>query len=212
VKQESIQSQSRLGVRLRFQFGLEQLTYTLRDRTGELQFSVPYEAINILAPTRFVSNNRPFVRRLYFIPVILVVASLILSKFDKPLSGGLAVLGVASIVGIVGGAFFRLFAIKYTMLVMSPKPPGIATNKIKIIDDASHSVILEEIKTRWRARMRDLHGSVNFVNDPDKELAKFGWLKQQGVVTEEEYREAVEKLRAYVVGIQSKQQADRSLN
>jgi hypothetical protein len=107
--------------------------------------------------------------------------------------------------------FMKLFAIKYTMLPMRPQPPGSGKQLIRIIDGKSHATILERIKTRWKARLKQLHGAINFSNDVNKEIAKFTWMKDHAIITEGEYSEAVGKLRAYALQNRT-EPAERTLN
>src|SRR5215469_80597 len=64
--------QGKLGTRLTFQFG-EQLTYTLRDHSGEREFAVPYQAINVLAPSMLVADDVQFFRTLLVVPIVAIV-------------------------------------------------------------------------------------------------------------------------------------------
>ena len=103
----------------------------------------------------------------------------------------IALLYVAKMLGV--------FAVKYTILPVSPMAPGVGGVPIRIMEAASHAAILDEIKTRWRGRLKQLHGGINFANDVEKEIAKFSWMKRHAIITEGEYREAVDMLRAYAL-------------
>jgi len=190
--------QRKLGVRLTFQFG-EQLTYTLRDHSGEREFAVPYQAINVLAPSTLVADDVQFFRTLFVVPILAVVACVALQATDGPLARDLGLLAAALIALLYVAKLLRVFAVKYTMLPVSPVSPGVGGLPIRIMEDARHAAILDEIKTRWRGRLKQLHGAINFANDVEKEIAKFSWMKQHAIITEGEYRDAVDKLLAYAL-------------
>src|SRR6185312_14046774 len=90
---------------------------------------------------------------------------------------------------------FGLFAVGYTLLGTSPGPGGGANNLIRIIKNKDHDAVVGEITARWKKRMRKLHSAINPANDPDKEIARFSWMKEAGVISEEELRSAVAQVR-----------------
>lgn len=211
MDEEKTVIQSKFGVRLKFQFGADQLTYSVRDQSGELQFPIYYEAINVLAPSTIVTNNDRFVRRIFAFPIAAIVASIAMTNFNKAASDGFGLLGGALIVLLLVARALKLFAIRYTMLRMSPPPAGATNHLIRIIQDKNHAAVIEEIKSRWRARIKKLHGDINFANDATKEIAKLTWLKENAVITDGEYREAVEKVQAHAMHNQL-QTAERTFN
>ena len=205
--EEKTITQSKFGVRLKFQFGVDEMTCSFRDYSGEAQFSTPYEAIDFLAPSTIITNNNRFVYRMLSIPIILaVVAGVALRSVSATLSGALILVGCVLLILQFAPKPLKLFAIKYTML-----RAGGGKNVIRIIDDKNRSAVVDEIGSRWRGRLKQLHGNINFANDLDKEIAKFAWLKENAVLTDEEYREIVDKARAHASQNQPRPM-ERSLN
>src|SRR5579872_874381 len=209
--EEKTMSQSKFGTRLIFQFAADQMAYTIRDYSGERQFSVPYESLNVLTTASLVINKVQFYRTLLVIPLIVIGISIGIQSSDRAAAQYLTLLGVVLFVVLLVGRHLKFFAVKFTTLQMTPVPPGAGTTSLMIIKDKTHSAILEEIRTRWRARIKQLHAAINFSNDASKEIAKFAWLKDRAVITDEEYREAVGKLRAYATQT-SRQPPERTLN
>ncbi len=204
-------TQRKFGTRLTFQFAADQMLYLIRDYSGERQFSVPYESINVLTPASLVVNKVQFYRTLLVIPIVTIFVSIAIQSSDRTASQYLNLLSLALFAILLIARFLKVFSIKYTTLQMSPVPPGAGTNSILIMKDKDHATILEEIKLKWKERIRQLHGSINFLNDINKEIAKFTWLKDRAVITEEEFREAVKKLQSY--GVQTQPQpSERTLN
>lgn len=208
---EKTLNQRKFGTRLTYRFAANQLTYRIRDNSGEREFSVPYESINVLNPASLVINKVQFYRTLLIVPLVIVGVSIAVQGTDKAASQYLNLIGIVLFVALLGGRYLRLFAVKFTTLQMTPTPPGAGTSSLLIIKDKSHAAVFDEIKTRWRARLRQLHGTINFANDANAEIAKFTWLKDRAVITDEEYRKAVEKLRKF--GTQAAPSAtERTLN
>jgi len=193
MSQEHVVTQRKFGARSQFQFQADRLGCAFRDHSGELQFSVPYEAIDVLDSSTLVSNN---LRLFRIISIASLFVILVLSGVTHV--GGFRSAGMTAIIGvwviaIILVRFLGLLAIRYTLLPV-PSAPG---KRIRIIAGRNHDAILNEIKTRWRARLRELHGSVNFGNDAEKEIARFAWLKQHAVITADEFQAVVERLRTY---------------
>jgi hypothetical protein len=209
--EEKALTQRRYGTRLTYRFAANQLTYTIRDYSGEREFSVPYESINVLAPASLVVNRVQFYRTLLIVPLVMVALAIAVQSTDKAASQYLTLTGIVLFIILLGGRYLRLFAIKFTTLQMAPAPPGAGTSSLLIMKDKRHAAIFDEIRTRWRTRLRQLHGSINFANDASAEVAKFTWLKDRAIITDNEYREAVEKLRKF--GVQSPPSTtERTLN
>lgn len=192
MSEERSVTQRRFGARVQFQFRADRLNCTLRDHSGELNFLVPYEAIDIFESSTLVVNNFRLLRITSVVSLLLI---LVLGSVAQ--SSGLRSAGIAVIVGVWVGAIvlvrlLGLLAIRYTLLPVTA-PPG---RKIRIMAGRDHDAILDEIKARWRERVRKLHGSINFGNDAEKELAKFAWLKRHNVITEDEFGAISERLRA----------------
>lgn len=187
-------AQHRFGVHLNFTFGTDQLTYSIRDFSGEREFSVGYEAIDVLNPSRLVVNSRQFVRGLFFIPLIGIILAVALHDVNRVMATTVTLVSVFAAIGLALARSLKLFAIKYTTLHMSPVPAAAGGHPIRVIKDHSHGAIIGEINARWKARLKQLYGSVNPANEVDKEIAKFSWLKERGVITEAECRDALQTL------------------
>jgi len=185
--------QKKFGVQLLFHFGDDKLTRTLSDYSGENQFSVFYDAIDIDDISLLTVNKSQ--RFLRFLIIITIGLSFILAstKGNHLVADVCGVLIVGSFLALIIAHCLKLLTIKYTMLRI---PNRTGTNTIQIIHDKNHDLILQEIKTRRIARMRKLYAGINFANDPNKEMQKFLWLRNNAIINELEYREAMEKLKA----------------
>ncbi len=68
---------------------------------------------------------------------------------------------------------------------------------IIIIKDSKHDKVFNEIVNRKKKLLYSLYGEINYENDPTDEINKFIWLKNQGVIDETEFKEAVRKINEY---------------
>jgi hypothetical protein len=194
--EDQIFTQARFGTKVTHRFGEYQLTYTLRDYSGEIQFSARYETITFRQPYAALVKDKPFTRRITMIAGAILLCLGLLGLFKWSLIPVIAWIAVFIFVAVNAINSTNLFATKCTMLKMVPPPPGAGKLGIRIMQDENHAAILAELEKRWVARVRKLHGAIDFSNDTKKELAKFAWLKENFVITDDEYREAVDRLNA----------------
>lgn len=195
--------QKKAGVKMVFRFDEDKLVRTHADHTGENQFSVFYEAIDIENTSGITAKNTRVYRQVLVVLLVCFGACTMLSsalKIDSYIVGFLTILFSAAIAGILIAIYFKPLSIKYTVLQI---PGKTGVNTIRIIHDRNRDAILEEIKARWMGRLRKLHGAVNFNNDLNKEVQKFRWLKDHGVISDPEYREAIAKLEKVSQGLAS---------
>jgi hypothetical protein len=187
-------SQRRFDVRLDFDFGEQKLGYRQSDQSGSREFSVPYQSIMVREPGHLTVNQNRFSRLLLVVPLILWGMGGALHHHSNDFGATVMWLGFGCFLILFAAQSFKLFAIKYTLLQMAPSPSGANGRPLLIIKDKQHDRIFEEIKDRWRECLRSLHLRVNPANAPDKEAAKFAWLKANGVIDDEEYRVAIAEL------------------
>lgn len=191
-------TQARLGTKLTYEFRDLELEYTLRDYSGELQFVVRYDAIVVPSAYSMAVRDVPFARRMVLIPLFVLSVGVAMLLFGQTAA---AVAGL--LLGIVMSLPFllirplNLFTVQCTMLPMSPAPLGAGKRHIRIMHGSAHADVLGEIRHRWTSRMRTLHAKIDFSNDADKEIAKFNWLRDSSVISEEECREAIEKIHIH---------------
>ena len=190
--------QKRFTVRLTHRFDRDRFVYTLRDFSGEVQFTPRYETILMAAPYTFIVKERRL-RTIAGLMVLLaglaaVAIMLLHAEVGGPMSIGLILLLVA----VLTAEQLGVFSAKCTMLKMEPPPPGAGPRAIRVIQDRHHDEIIGELKARWIARLRQLHLQVDPLNAPQAEQTKFNWLRDSGVISDEEHSRAVDELRSAV--------------
>ncbi|HEU5046232.1 MAG TPA: hypothetical protein VFT64_00140 [Rickettsiales bacterium] len=187
-------TQKKHGVTLKFEFGDEDALFSYNDRSGALSSRFRYEDVDVAKPTSATMRYSYFYRTGMFLYMFSLAVALLHPSFFPHLTevAGTAIDVISSVL-ILSGIALCLWRVevRYTLL-------NVADGKIRIMDGTHHDRIMEMIKTRWRARMRELHGFVNFANDREKEMQKFAWLKQIGVIDAEEFQSFTEKLRLFM--------------
>ena len=176
--------QKKLTNNTKFEFGEEKLKYTVKDKSGSQSFSTEYSSIPAEL-TELVEQNVWYRN--------VGIAWLIISGFQ--MAHWFSELGTLkiSLWLILGAVFFVIYFFAKTEYSISNTENG----RIFIIKDVKHDQILDEIYSRKKEQLLAWYGEINYSNDPNKELAKFDWLMNEGVITEAERGEAENKLRLY---------------
>ena len=185
--------QRRFGTRVELEIGDEQLRYAIRDWSGGREFFVPYEIMAVTELPSLTISNLAFYRRLALLPLALFVAS-IATINDVAVSEDFAFASLLAFAAVVAAKLLNLFSVSFTMVPANPVPQGSQGHLVRIIRDSQHDRILNDLKQRWSVRLRQLYGPVNPANDPEKERAKFKWLRDKGVISPEEFDAALERL------------------
>jgi len=190
-------TQRRFGIDLTFVFGPTQLDYTYSDPSSERRFSVPYEAINVLQPGGFVDKRNRYPGR-FVVGIMLAYIAMAAIGSQLNISSGVIVFAfIAARAGLYYFAHLNgWWATSYTVLPLTPPPPASGNLPVKVIDDKDGPRILAELKARWRDRIRARYGAVNLSNPPQDERNRFAWLREHGVITEEEYDAAIREIDA----------------
>lgn len=200
--------QSRLGIKLRYEFGPEELTYTRTDLSGTHRSSAPYEHIGLGNPSYLALNNRLFtiVSLVTAILVFIVTSTVILAYELHP---WLVVIPM----WVVPFSFLMIrlrspFSLHFVLLPVSLDALGGQGPPVWLWDDTRGQEVLNELDLKWRARLRSLYASVDPDNEAEREAAKFKWLRENDIIDEAEYQAALGEIELHcaVFG------AERSVN
>lgn len=187
--------QSRFGVTLRFEFHSEELTYTSRSPGGEHRFSTCYEHIWVRNPSYLTVNNTVFARRFFGANILTVAAICAWTWIARPPAPLAAALLLIALVVFVVIRMKSPFSVYFVLLPVSLDASGTPGYRIQVIDDESGALVIAEIAQRRRNRLRLTHAFVDSANDVERELLKFGWLKENEVIDDHEYQAALAELR-----------------
>jgi hypothetical protein len=100
------------------------------------------------------------------------------------------------------------FALHFVQLPVSADALGGQGPAIWLWDEARGQVVVDELETRWRARLRSLYAHVDPANEPEREAAKFDWLRGNEIIDEAEYQAALGEIELHC----SASGTQRSLN
>jgi hypothetical protein len=172
---------------MRFEFGEQELVYSFSSPTGTTSYNIEYEVI----PREFKRFTGPAgaARRrvvLYGLGAAVALACTI------PAPGLSHAARVFLAVGIAAALLVMGFADRWTKVTLTkfstPRGP------IEVLADGHHDEILREIAARRKAQVLWRHGQVNFFNDPNKEIAKFQFMRKNDYITEQEMNDAILKI------------------
>jgi hypothetical protein len=182
--------QSRFGYMNRFRFGEDQLTLTLRDRSGESTRSINYEAINPdSSSTLKINAGKRYSFLIALIGTALTMAIQVLCPGRVDFAMAAATVAIAAYFVLV---YRNVMTLTFTLL----PPADAAGAAIRITHDKRYDDILQRIKSGRIARLRKLHLAVNFDNAPKQEARKFKRLLDEGAISEAEYELAISQLKA----------------
>lgn len=174
--------QKRAGHRVEFQFGEESLKYSVKDPSGSTSFSLPYEEV----PDEYseLEERRVWFRNVGYIWIIIGLCDVGYrytesSKWVLPfwLLLGLACLG-----------YYYLSSTHFIVY-------NTARGRMFVIVDKKKDQVLKELGTRRSALLKKRFARVIDPSNPDRESARFEWLKQNGVISEDEYDNLMVDLR-----------------
>jgi len=177
----------RLYNRTEFTFGDDSVHYQIDDGRNRLFLDIPYRELNLKATT------------------IQSFAELAFRRYGLALAGGillgLAFMAESGFTEVEQMFLFGLVFLSLALSILSRKMkfdatlvPASGKHKILIFHDSQHDAILAEMKRRNKEQLRRFFAEVDTLNHPDIEMRRFLWLKEQGIVSEQEFSAAQLKI------------------
>ena len=192
--------QSRLGVGAAFEFEDLRLKYSFSDRTGEREFYVPYENIDVVNPAKLATNMQN--PNLGLISVALAGVFMIAGIGESyPIEPALRGLAIAMVAANLVLSWLKPRVLELTLLQLTPPAPASGGLSVRVLNDASHDAIVAEIRRRWRDRLRQMFGRVNVNEDPGKQFQRLNWLRQNDVVSQAEFHQLASELKALAAAL-----------
>jgi hypothetical protein len=173
-----------------FDFGEEELTYSFDNSRVKAGGAVPYHKI----PNRAAFRE---IKMWWFRYVaVFVVTAWVLAALHFLRMNDVADLIVVSYAAVLFLLCALLIALlrrnrRVTHIVLEPSDPI-----LYVLHDGQQNAILDEIAKRRLEMMRRKFGQVDFNRPYFEEAAKFKWLKEQGVISEQECRHARQQIAA----------------
>jgi hypothetical protein len=173
--------------RAEFEFGDKRLTYRIEDEKARAGFSVLYENINIEKSLQSYREKAP----LYLAAIFLLAGIFALlvppgphhSHVPQALNWTFILAGWAC---LLAGRFTKFDA---TVI-------GTPLGRMLVFDRAQQQDIIDEIYRRRTSELRRKYLAVDFLNDPQGEIAKYRRLKAEGVISDAEFDSAIETISA----------------
>lgn len=173
--------QSRFSTSTVFEFLPEKLRYTVKDSSGTATFTVDYA--NLPRERREFEERNPSWRNVGLIWVALGAV------FTAGTLGGEFRISIWVWVGLVCLAVWKFASTHYSVLSTDE-------GTLHVIRDGKHDEVMAELDSRRVAALRSRYATVNLDGDPERELAKFRWLKEQGVIDDAELEQVSARIRA----------------
>jgi len=184
-----------MGTKASFRFDDRQLHYSVREAGRGVEVPIRYEAIIAAEPFTQVGRSGHFIQFIVIAAVITFASmSVVRNVFNDVVAIQIFLLLLIAACILLVLQYRRMTSIRWTAFAVEGHPSGLQA--VRVVQNRSHDAIVAELMARWRARLKALHGQVQSSADPAKEVAKFSWLLEQGVITVEEHREAIDRINA----------------
>ncbi len=179
--------QGSIGTRIKYRFFSDYVEYMVHDRMGGIvSFNAKYAGL----PSKVEYGVYQPARRPVFLNQVLILMAitlLVILIYRQNPDEMLSYMVIFGAIGIICSLVLRRFLRKtYTSIPANNR-------KILVMRDRKHDEILQALESR---RLRALHklAVIDPLNTPQLELRKFIWLKEQGVITEQECSSLRQKL------------------
>lgn len=186
--------QKRSIYRTTFDFGADALDFTFSFYNNRRGGTVPYDQI----PLGWKYSERKGWRAKYvsaaFVLFGVVGGTAIMEQYSArapdAIKGGLTFMGICFAVAVILYAADRLLR-PSTGFTLIP-----AKHEIRVIHDGQYQTIVDEITKRRHDLLRRKHIPIDPLNATGAESRKFRWLREEGVISEQEYTDAITRLAA----------------
>jgi hypothetical protein len=186
--------QRRIGLRYRFELGADSVKYSARDYSGERTIEIPYESINLGQPAYVTMTATPLFKRLFGLTLLYLLFAAALGAFVPVVAIICAAATLPLSMTIIVGRLTGWTNIKFKLFQLQPYPPG-AIGPMRMIDDANGEQVLECLKQARKAKFRRLYARANLAADPNHEIARLTWLKDNEILSEDEWQLEVDRVR-----------------
>jgi hypothetical protein len=157
-----------------FDFRIDRLRYAIKDSSGRHAFDVDYA--DVTSDISELDERNAWFRNAGFFWIALGILQIILRYSETgQLLGSLWLwLGLGCL------ALYRIVRTSFSIV-------SIGSGRISVIKDSQHDKIMAELMGRRKKYFLEAHGQVNLANDPERELAKFKWLRDEEIISDAEY-------------------------
>lgn len=190
-------AQKRGLAKTRYVFNDERVEYAWQDSSTSRSFSVPYTEISRDRQT--LTERNAWYRNLgviwLLIGALLIVVSWSSADRSSVWSGVFWML--------LGAASYGYFRFNVTRYVIIPSDKG----NLLIIDDEKGERIVGEIESRRKAQFQAEYDFFPDGDSPEQLRKRFNWLHSEGALTDEEFKERVNRIESTAGQMPEEQQA-----
>lgn len=174
-------TQAKAGSKATFDFGLDELKYTVADKTSSTTFKTPYTGLS--RDYGFLVERNTWLMNvgLIWIALGLLMTGLKFAETRVLIPSLWLWLGL----GCAGWAWFR--TIRYLKI---PTENG----TLLLIEDDQKASLLAELESRRRDQLRRWHDFIDANEDLARQRSRFNWLHGEGALDAEELEERLGRL------------------
>lgn len=182
-------AQKRLSNRAWLTFRDDELDYRFEDASHARRFRVPYREL----PFTHAEHTDKFeaLRGLTFVWLFIAGLNALRALADPAF--GVAAVVVLALAGL-SWLGYRRFSATFTVI-------DAEQGRLLILHDGQEERVMAELAQRRRDALLAEYGEVDHGTDPDQERAKFAWLRDRGVLTEDEYQEKLAEIGGQAPGL-----------
>ncbi|WP_306476575.1 hypothetical protein [Methyloversatilis sp.] len=167
--------QKKLSTTHTFEFQEKYFNFAYKDRSGSGDVDVAYA--NLPQKSSIKIDDNTWWRNAGYIWCVIGVLNM---GMGIAAGDSVAGRGFWLMVGLICLAVYWATRVKYTVLAFN------GGNVFIIQDGKTHDQVLDELMKRRKAQLLSLYGEVDLESDLEREKSKFEFLKDQGVMTQEE--------------------------
>lgn len=170
--------QKKWETEINFDFMDTELYFKIKDQNGTNTMKIPYVEIDIQNIDQYIEQNE-WLKNVWILWVCIWIGLQFLAQQHNSWM----------IIWLVCLIIFHFRKIKYSIL-------NTDRWRIFIMLDENHDKILDQIRKHKRDLLRQKFYFYDKENSPENELNKYEFLKNEGAITDEEYKKLCEELFA----------------
>lgn len=174
---------------LSFDFGEDKFDYSVTDKTGSSETTVYYGSLPNKPGLRIEQNE--WLRNVSILWIVLGLFELAMQFFYREVFVGK---WFWLTVGVACYAWYRYSRVKYSVF-------NCGDGSVYVIQGKDHDRIVSELMTRRKEQIRKVYGEIDLTNDPGREIEKFKWLLEQGILTKEEADRKIAEVEASITRV-----------
>lgn len=176
-------TQKHASNKIRFVFHDDRLDHAWQDSSRSRSFSVPYTEISRDRQT--FTERQVWFRNAGLIWMLIGFVWVIASWSEHRLGAGWFWL-------LLGVACYAIYHFRVTRFVILPSDKG----NLLVIDDEDGKRIVSEIETRRAKQFREEYDFFPRDDSPEQLRKRFNWLHREGALSDEEFKQRMEKVDA----------------